>query len=194
MRRKEIWIGALVTLFFVAMMAPTVFAESDNKLEFTISGVATKAPVSETHVVGDGSILIVRSTEDAIMSLKFTIGTNIYYVKAFVSNNIEFNTETMQGNALYKWTMEFFAKKLSVTVDNPVIGTLEGTTIAKLTARSTEGIFTGTGIQVGSHGTGIMEGIKTKSEGIYYPITISGPLGPIVTQGVSYEGTAIINY
>jgi hypothetical protein len=192
-RRKIITTAVLVTLFLVSMIVPTVLADPDNKVAFTISGYATKAPISETHVVGDGSILVVRSQEDAIMSLKFTIDSKIYYVKAFVSNNLEFNINTLQGNALYKWTMEFYAKKLSVTVDNPVIGTLEGTTIAKLTARSPEGIVTGTGIQIGSHGTGIMEGMKIKSEGTYYPLALSGPLGTIVTQGVSYEGIATMN-
>jgi len=184
-------VGLLIALFLATMVAPLAFGEPNDKVVFTFSGIAIKAPVSETHVVGDGSILIFRSQEDAIMRLVFIMGANIYYVKASVSNNIEYNTKTMQGNGLYKWTMEFHAKKLTVTVDNPVIGTLEGTTIVKLTARTPEGIATGAGMQIGSHGTGIMEGVKTESEGTYYPMTVSGELGTIVTQGVSYEGTAV---
>lgn len=193
MRRKIVWMGVLISTFLVAMISPIVFGKPDNKVVFTATGFCIQPPSSDTRVVGDGSIIIDRTTEDAIMSLKYTINSNLYYVKAFVSANTEFNTETNQGNALYKWTMEFYAKKLSVTVDNPVIGTLEGTTIAKFTDRTPEGIYTGTGLQLGSHGTGIMEGMNTKSEGTYYPITLTGPMGPITTQGVSYAGIAIIN-
>jgi len=193
MRKKIVLTGALITLFLSIMIALPVYAEPDNKVPFTISGYAIKAPANEIRTVGDGAIIISSSYEDTIMSLKFTLGTTVYYVKASVQSNIEFNMKTMQGNGLYKWKMEFYAKKLTVTIDNPIIGTLEGTTASKITARDPTGLITGTGMQVGSQGTGIMHGVITKCEGTYYPLALSGPLGILVTQGVSYEGTAILN-
>ncbi len=193
MKRKIILTGTLISIFLFAITLPTVFAEPDNAMTFTIAGFCIQPPVSDTMVVGDGAIMIDRTYQDAIMSLKYTVGSTVYFVKAFVSAKTEFNIETMQGNALYKWTMEFYAKKLSVVIDNPIIGTLEGTTIAKFTDRSPTGIYTGIGIQIGSHGTGIMEGIKTKSEGTYFPQKLTGPLGDLWTQGVSYVGIAMMN-
>jgi hypothetical protein len=190
MNRKVILAGILVCLFLISMIALPAYAKPDNKVSVTISGFSIKAPQADLRLIGDGTITISKTYEDGIMSLTYTLGTKVYYVKAYIGGIIVFNYKTIQGNALFKFQMDFYAKKLSVTVDNPVVGTLEGITVAKFTARMEPGIFTGTGMQVGGHGTGIMEGVTTKCEGTYYPFTIPGT--SIVTQGTSYSGVAIV--
>jgi len=173
---------ALALSTILAMVAPAMAAKPTVvPCAFTASATPPLLDPGKVWWTGDGTILHVRGL---VVKYGLFMGANLQIGSMEMITDMDFNTETGEGNAVREWTMTFieplnYPAGTPANVPNPYgIGTLEGREVGKVTSvyalvrpESPQLMMPGdyTGLLVATHGTGDFEKAKLMAETVGAP-------------------------
>lgn len=181
---KSLAIVAIVYCFALMLSAP-VSAAPQKKVEYSIWGVAIGGGTFDLTM--KDNVVIFRTITPGYNLIELTVDGIMYYGVVECYTDTEFNLNVWRGTMLTRWEMQLY-EQTWFTPGDPCVGTLRGITIAHITDVNEAFQNEGTGVQQGSHGTGVMEGVKIHGYEILYPCTFQG----FPTTCFTVEGTAIM--
>jgi len=185
---------APAVLFFVLFMMVAAIAPAsavpEKKVEYSIYGFSVGGGTFDLSIKDNA--VIFRTITPATQLVKLTLDETMYFSIVKCYTDFEFNRNVWQGTMLTHWEMQIY-EHTWFTPNDPCVGTLRGITTLHLTDINAAMLATGTGMQQGSDGTGVMEGVTIHGYEEIYPTTVTmPPKGTFTTLGCTVEGTAIM--
>ncbi len=188
---KKIAVAVLPFVLFMmlAVIAPAL-AVPEKKVEYSIYGFSIGGGTFDLSM--KDNVVIFRTISPATQLIKFTLDKTLYFGVVKCYTDFEFNRNVGYGSMLTHWEMQFY-EHIWFTPNDPCVGTLRGITLLHLTDINAAMLATGSGVQQGSDGTGVMEKVTIHGYEEIYPTTITmPPKGTFTTLGCTIEGFAII--
>ena len=183
-------VATIIYCLSLILCAPAS-AIPQKKVEYSVFGFSIGGGTFDLSV--KDNVVIFRTITPALNLITLTLDETPYFGIVECYTDMEFNLNAWRGTMLTIWEMQFY-EQIWFTPDDPCVGTLSGVTIAHLTNINEAFLLAGTGVQQGSRGTGVMEGVEIHGYEVLYPdtITLPAPIGEITTTCFTVEGRAIL--
>ena len=172
------------------ILSGPVSAAPQKKVEYSLYGFSIGGGTLD--LTEKDNVVLFRTITPANNLIMLTLDGTMYYgiVTCYTDGN--FNLNAWHGSMLTHWEMQLY-EQTWFTPNDPCVGTLRGITILHLTDMDAAFMGTGAGVQQGSDGTGVMEGVTIHGYEELYPTTVTlPPVGTFATLGFTIQGTAIM--
>ena len=190
MRLTKILVIVAVLCCLSIVLSGQVSAAPEKNVEYSIYGFSIGGGTGE--FIEKDNVFAVRTITPATNLIMITLDGTLYYGIVTCYTDSNFNLNAWHGSMLTHWQMQLY-EQTWFTPNDPCIGTLRGITILNLTDMDAAFLPTGAGVQQGSDGTGVMEGVTIHGYEELYPTTVTlPPAGTFTTLGYSVQGTARI--